>query len=127
MSLIYPSYEVVHGTYIPSNAAFYLLQYQGAAGANWVIPPNFAQMIITLNLQAAANTLNNSAYQNAYVVGSGTGYWATDAAAKAAAIADYGTIIAARNSAAAAAALTQGFLGNPYITPSADSPVAGPG
>ena len=119
--MTFPDYQVVHGLYNPSSADFYMLLYQGIANAPWISPPNFAQTIVRLSLQASANLAQ---YQNAYVVGSG---WASDAAAKAAAQADYAILLADRNASQAATALNQSFYNNPYITPYGDSPVSGPG
>jgi protein-L-isoaspartate O-methyltransferase len=124
--MTYPLYQIIHGTYVPSGSDFYMIQSQ-QSGAAWISPIGFASMITALNLQASANL---AAYPNAYVVGTGTGYWSTDAAAKAAALADFNTIITARNTAAiiaaAQAALNSGQP-SPYITSYGDSPVAGPG
>jgi hypothetical protein len=122
MSLIYPQYQVIHGTYLPSSADFYAIQILQAPNAGWQFPDvrGFALTITQLGLQAAANL---SQYPYAYVVGSG---WANDAAAKAAAQADYAALITARNNTAAAAALLTPVPNN-YVTLTNDSPVSGPG
>lgn len=125
----YPLYRVSHGIYTPSGVDFYLLEAlpNAAPAAQWMAPINFAAAIVQYNLKAAANTIASSAYPNAYLVGTGSGFWATDTSAKAAALSDYATLTSARDTAVASTALAQNFTGNPYILASSDSPVIGPG
>ena len=129
----YPQFEVVPFTYSYSggSATGYIIQSIAAAGAAAQSPPvysapgnppvtlPFSQCITQFSLQASANA---AAYPNAYVVGTGTGYWSTSAAAEAAAIADATALVNARNAAIAAASFG---AGNPYVTLGAA--VYGPG
>jgi hypothetical protein len=119
----YPLYEVVPftWTYNSNVSTGYLLLAQANASSTFQAPANFANMAQTLALKAVANY---AAYPHAYVTGNGSNNtWNGDAAAKAAAQADFATLVAARDLAVATAALSTA-LPNPYT--SIGNPVSGP-
>ena len=117
----YPQYEVVPftWTYNSTVSTGYLLLAQANANSTFQAPANFFNTAQAQNLNA---TKNLAAYPHAYVTGSTA--WANDAAAKAAAQADYATLTVARDLAVAQNAFNIA-LPNSYA--SIGTPVSGPG
>ncbi len=123
---INPQFEVIPFTWVngATTTTGYLIQmlYAYAAGDASIAPAppdptisslgyaTYAAMITALGL---AGSINPVAYPYAYVVGAGVHGWATDAAAKAAAIADCNLIVAQRNTTLAAGGIN---ANNPFVT-----------
>ena len=117
---INPQFEVVPFTYVSggNTTTGYLIQmiYTGFSP----VPPDptiaylgyasYAAMIAALGLAAS---INPAAYPYAYLIGGGAHAFATDALAKAAAIADCNLIVAQRNLNIAASGIN---ANNPFVT-----------
>lgn len=126
MSVNYPLYQVqpLNWNYNGSTSSGYLILIQVSNTALWQPAINILNLVDYAGNKLVLQAANNlPAYPMAYVIGTGTGDWSTDAAAKTAALADWTTITTARDQALAIKGFTQ--LPNPYVT--LGPAVAGPG